>query len=223
VLRVEIASEELWLSAERCIWWPARRTLIVADLHIGKSASFRALGVPVPERTTDQDLARLARLIEATGATRLVLLGDLLHARHGRSSETMDCVGAWRDRHAALEMLLVRGNHDRKAGDPPPEWRIECVDNGHVEGAFVWRHEPEEDERGYAMAGHIHPAATMHGRGGGLRAPCFWFGAKIGVLPAFGSFTGMKPVRPKRGDGVYVVGDGQVIGVGGMERIGAGS
>lgn len=215
MLRVDVAGEELWLSAERCIWWPARRTLIVADLHFGKAASFRALGVPVPEKTTDQDLARLAHLIATTGAGRVVLLGDLLHARHGRSAELMDAVGAWRARHAGVEMLLVRGNHDRRAGDPPKEWRIACVDNGHVEAPFVWRHEPEEDDRGYVLAGHIHPAATMFGRGGGLRAPCFWFGSRVGVLPAFGSFTGMKPVRPKRGDGVYVVGEGQVIGVGG--------
>ena len=114
MLRVDVAGEELWLSAERCIWWPARRTLIVADLHFGKAASFRALGVPVPEKTTDQDLARLAHLIATTGAGRVVLLGDLLHARHGRSAELMDAVGAWRARHAGVEMLLVRGNHDRR-------------------------------------------------------------------------------------------------------------
>ena len=221
MLRVEIANQELWLSAERCIWWPARRTLIVADLHFGKSASFRALGVPVPERTTDQDLARLSHLIQETGATRLVLLGDLLHALHGRSAEMIDAVSAWRGRQAGLEMLLVRGNHDRRAGDPPAEWRVECVENGVVEEAFVWRHEPLEDERGYVLAGHTHPAATMHGRGGGLRAPCFWFGARVGVLPAFGSFTGMKAVRPRRGDGVYVVGDGQVIAVGGERTVAA--
>lgn len=220
MLRVEVAGEELWLSAERCAWWATRQTLIVADLHFGKAASFRALGVPVPERTTQQDLARLDRLIGATGATRIVLLGDLLHARHGRSAETMDAVGAWRANHAGVEMLLVRGNHDRRAGDPPSEWRMECVSNGHIEGPFVWRHEPEEDERGYVLAGHIHPAAVMHGRGSSLRAACFWFGDRVGVLPAFGSFTGMKPVRPKRGDGVYVVGDGQVIGVG---AVGVGS
>lgn len=221
MLRVEVANEELWLSAERCVWWPARRTLIIADLHIGKAASFRALGVPVPERTTDRDLARLDRLIQATGATRIVLLGDLFHARDGRSAETMASVAAWRGRQESVEVLLVRGNHDRKAGDPPCEWRVECVDNGRVDGPFVWRHEPAEDERGYVLAGHIHPAATMWGVGGGLRAPCFWLGGRVGVLPAFGSFTGMKPVRPRRGDGVYVVGEGEVIGVGRGSVIGA--
>lgn len=221
MLRVEIASEELWLNAERCLWWPARRTLILADLHFGKTASFRAMGVPVPEHTTQQDLARLDRLIAATGATRIILLGDLIHARNGRSEETMNAVAEWRGKHATLEIVLVRGNHDRRAGDPPCEWRMECVSNGQTEGPFVWRHEPEEDERGYVLAGHIHPAAVMHGGGSSLRAPCFWFGERVGVLPAFGSFTGMKPVRPRRGDGVYVVGDGQVIAVHGAARVGA--
>jgi metallophosphoesterase superfamily enzyme len=67
---------------------------------------------------------------------------------------------------------------------------------------------------GYALAGHIHPAVRLTERGGqSLRLPCFWFGARVGVLPAFGAFTGSARVRPRAGDQVFVVADGEVIGV----------
>ena len=42
----------------------ASRTLFVADLHLGKSATFRARGLPVPSGTTQDNLRRLAALVQ---------------------------------------------------------------------------------------------------------------------------------------------------------------
>ena len=66
--RVEVGGRSLHLLPQKVAWWPALRTLLVADAHIGKAVSFRRLGVPVPSGTTGQALASLTDLIEVTGA-----------------------------------------------------------------------------------------------------------------------------------------------------------
>src|SRR6478752_4639680 len=104
--------------AERALYWQREGALIIADLHWGKAATFRAAGVPLPPGTTTDDLARLDRALARTGARRLILLGDLFHARAGRhAAATLVTVAAWRSAHPSLDVLLVRGNHDRSAGD----------------------------------------------------------------------------------------------------------
>lgn len=210
---IDIAEQRLHLLPDRAIWWPARCTLLLADLHFGKAAAFRSAGVPVPERTTLTDLKRLDALLERFAPERMVILGDLIHAPTGRAPGTLDTIATWRDAHRSLDILLVRGNHDRRSGDPPDSWRMTCIPGAHPDGPFVYRHEPAPDERGYVLAGHLHPAASLTGSGSSMKAPCFWFGPDVGVLPAFGSFTGTKVVRPKRGDRVFVVGGGEVVDV----------
>ena len=108
------------LLPERALFWPRAGTLVVADLHWGKGATFRAAGIPIPVGTTSDDLARLDGALLRTGARRLVVLGDLFHARAGRiATHTLAELRRWRGAAPELEILLVRGNHDRHAGDPP--------------------------------------------------------------------------------------------------------
>ncbi|HBS28123.1 MAG TPA: ligase-associated DNA damage response endonuclease PdeM [Phycisphaerales bacterium] len=210
--RITLADELVSLWAERALFWERAATLIIADLHLGKAAAFRASGIPVPEATTDADLHRLEWLVDRSGARRLLVLGDMLHARAGRSAETFDRFAQWRRRRREVKIELVRGNHDASAGDPPSAWEVESIDGPVVEPPFVFMHEPREDQRGYALGGHLHPAAVLDGVAGSVeRTPCFWFGERVGVLPAFGSFTGMKAVRPAPGDSVFLVGEGMVV------------
>ena len=128
MVSIEVAEETLWLLPERAAFWPARGMLFVADAHIGKAAAFRSAGIAIPAGTTASDLDCLSRLIEQLGARRVAFLGDLLHSRQGRQPRTLESFHAWRERHAEIEMLLIRGNHDRRAGDPPAEWGIVCTD-----------------------------------------------------------------------------------------------
>jgi DNA ligase-associated metallophosphoesterase len=202
---IERGGERLQLLAERALWWPAQRALLVADAHFGKAASFRHLGVPVPQGTTVRNLALLSALIARHGAGRLLVLGDFLHSAHAHAPQTLSALSAWRAVHAALEVVLVRGNHDDRAGDPPAALRIEVVDEPLCLGGLALCHHPQPRPGAYVLAGHLHPCITV-GRGfERLRLPCFHFGSEVGVLPAFGAFTGMCPVRPVRGDEVYAV------------------
>ena len=206
-LTVEVGGQPLVLMAERAAFLPASSTLLVADAHFGKAHAFRRQGVPVPAGTTARNLATLSQLLSRTGARALVFLGDLLHARHARAAALEEAVCAWRDQHAQVEMTLVRGNHDDRAGDPPPSWGIRVVDEPLVLDGLALRHQPEPEPGHYVLAGHLHPAAWVGLGPGRMRLACFHFGPRVGVLPAFGGFTGMHPVRPQPGERVFVIAD----------------
>lgn len=212
-----LCGETLRLLPERALFWPRARTLVIADPHFGKAAAFRAGGIPLPGGTTAAMLARLDAALDRTGATTLLILGDLLHARSGRAGSTLSAVDRWRDSRPELIIRLVRGNHDLQAGDPPASWDIDCLDEPVTQGPFCWLHQPPEDPAtlpGYPIAGHVHPAVALAGNGHALTLPCFYFGRDFGLLPAFGEFTGTAVVRPRRGEQVYVIAGDEVINKG---------
>ncbi len=213
-LAVNVAGEELVLLPERAIYWPRKQTLLVADTHWGKAATLRAAAIPIPGGTTSADLERLSAIVNATGAKRMVLLGDAIHAREGRAPRTLRAVSEWREAHPALEMLLIRGNHDRRSGDPPASLNIECANAPVPDAPFVFQHFPGKAEGGYALAGHMHPAIRLTGRGKEKKTlVCYWFTECCGVLPAFGALTGIALVAREPGDRVYVVAGDEVIAV----------
>lgn len=181
---------QLW--PQKAAFDPLLGLLLVADAHLGKAVSFRRLGVPVPEATTAEALARLDALLAATGAGGIVFLGDLLHSARSHAAGTMAAVAAWRARHAALGLTLVRGNHDAHAGDPPAALGVRVVDGPLRIGPWALLHQPAAVPGAYALAGHVHPGVVLGGRAHTrLRLPCFHFGPHCGVLPAFGPFTGL--------------------------------
>lgn len=212
---MRVGGEEVALLGERAVWWPAARTLLAADLHWGKVETFHSFGIPVPGGVLADDLARLDRALERTGATRLLVLGDLVHGR--LLPAAIDAIAAWRAR-TPVSLVLVRGNHDRHAPAFPPSWGVEDVPGVLREGPFAFTHAPAPTPGAYTWAGHVHPMVSLRGRGDRLRLPCFHIGAEVGVLPAFGAFTGGVEVRPAPGDGVYAVAEGEVIAVGGGRR-----
>lgn len=198
----------------KALHWRDANTLIIADPHFGKAAAFRSAGIPVPTGTTLANLNRLDAALRATEAKRLIIVGDFLHARAGRTDQTMTLLEQWRRDHAQLDIVLVRGNHDLNAGDPPPEWNIKCVNEPWIDCDLVFCHEPRDHDDGTVIAGHVHPCVKLHDVDGSThRAPCFLFRKKQILLPAFGSFTGGHPIRPRKGDRVFVVGPEGVIEV----------
>ena len=204
----------LWLLPEAAAWHAEPRTLFIADLHLGKSATFRARGLPVPSGTTRDNLARLAALVQRHAATRIVFLGDLLHSRHAQHAGTLAPLHAWRATHATLRCVLVRGNHDAHAGDPPPSLGFEIVDEPWpVDGAsgLFGCHHPQRVAEGAVIAGHWHPAVTLRGPARDhQRLACFCLLDQVLVLPAFGAFTGSSPHAPPVGSLCFPVGGERV-------------
>ncbi len=210
MLQIDLAGESLTLLAERALWWPAQSTLLIADAHVGKGLTFRARGVAVPSGTSDDTMDRLAALLARTGAARVVFLGDLLHAREARQPALMETLAGL---HApGVEWVLVRGNHDRHAG-VPTELGLTVVDEPLLMAPFALCHHPDARSGHYVLAGHVHPALRVEAGGDRLRLPCFDFGTDVGLLPAFGSFTGHMTLEPDAGMRCFVAAADRVLEV----------
>jgi DNA ligase-associated metallophosphoesterase len=210
MLPFDLCGERLQALASGALYWPAQRMLLVADAHLGKAQSFRRLGVPVPQASTQGSLAQISTDLHATGARHIVFLGDLLHSARSQGAQTQADMRAWREQHSTLQCTLIRGNHDDRAGDPPAELNFDVVDEPLVIGPFALCHHPETRSQGYVLAGHWHPCITLAGKAKTrLRLPCFWLGdertRRVGVMPAYGEFTGMHPINQQPGDRVIVI------------------
>jgi DNA ligase-associated metallophosphoesterase len=213
VLPMVVAGTPVVLHPERAVELPADAVLVIADLHLGKAAALRAHGIPVPPGGTRDDLARLDRVLDRTGARHLVVLGDLGHSRHAWEARAAAPFAAWRVSRPALAITLVRGNHDRHAGDPPATLAITTVDPPARLGPFALHHEPPDAPgAGPALSGHLHPTLSITGRGRQrLRLPCFVQRGDSLLLPAFSAFTGGGAWRPAPGDRPFLVAGGEVL------------
>ncbi|MDB5957120.1 ligase-associated DNA damage response endonuclease PdeM [Ramlibacter sp.] len=214
MLRIRLAGQDALLHPSGTLFLSAWRTLLVADAHFGKAVSFRKLGVPVPRGTTAGTLDKLDGALADTGASHIVFLGDFLHSVRSHAAGTQGVLHAWRERHPDLGLTLVRGNHDDRAGDPPAALRFTVVDEPLRLGPFALCHHPRPVADAYVLAGHWHPCISVTGRAfERLRLPCFWLGddsgqlpgQAIGVLPAFGNFTGMHRIEPRAGDRIFPI------------------
>ncbi len=210
-LAAGVAGHEFVLMPEAAAFWPAQGALLVADLHLGKGAAFRASGLGVPEVAAD-DLQRLDRLLSQTAARRLVILGDMFHAPEGQTGPVEVELARWRERNASLEVQLTLGNHDRECASLLARCGIEATTHLEI-GGLELRHEVPAEPGGYALGGHLHPAVSFSDQTGSFRLPCFWFTETFGVLPAFGSFTGTHVVERRRGDRVFAIADGKILQV----------
>lgn len=208
---VQWSLETLHLLPEHALWWPAQQSLCIADLHLGKAASYRKLGQPVPAGSTQDNLQRLTQLIERHAPHHTIFLGDFLHAATGRTAAVLGALHAWRDQHAAVRMTLVRGNHDSHAGDPPVELGITVVDEPFLIGPFAACHHPQVHATHLVLAGHTHPVVNLRGAARDqLRLPCFVKDERQVTLPAFGAFTGGYVVQPQPDRRLFAVGGGKV-------------
>lgn len=208
---IHLHGAELWLLADKAIYWPEHKALLIADAHFGKAAAYRKLGQPVPHGTTASNLHVLDRLLSGYDTQWLIFLGDFLHAPGSHAPTTLAALMQWRQRYEDLRITLIRGNHDHRAGDPPHELRFEVVAEPLRLGPLALQHEPEPHPDAHVLAGHVHPVYHLYGRGRqSLRLPCFQLGERVSLLPAFGAFTGGYRVDGSAGERIYVVGDQRV-------------
>jgi DNA ligase-associated metallophosphoesterase len=203
-MMLTLANEQLLLLPQKAAYWPREDMLIIADIHFGKAASFRALGVPVPAGTTSANLLGMDALLAQYDVRHVMFLGDFLHARAAHAPATLAAMLAWRQRHPDLRLTVVRGNHDAHAGDPPAELEIEMVDEPHVIGPFAFCHHPDVLVPSYVLAGHVHPVYRLRSGWESLLLPCFLVGPQRMVLPSFGAFTGGHPVMAQPDERMYV-------------------
>jgi DNA ligase-associated metallophosphoesterase len=210
-LQIDFAGQPLVLLGDRALYWPDQQSLVLADVHLGKDASFRAFGLPVPAGNSSKDLARIGSLLSVTGAKKLVILGDLIHSRSSHQPELAAAFGRWRAAHAGIEILLIRGNHDRRSGPLPSDWNVEQVPEPFDHGVFAFGHYPQPSDKPL-LCGHVHPAIAVRDFDGSFASlPCFVTDPAQLMLPAFGSFTGGHTMRAASDRTIYAATGKSVI------------
>ena len=200
-----INNQEFLLLADKAIYWTKHKALLIADAHFGKAAAYRALGQPVPQGTTTENLRRLNALIAQYPTEQFIFLGDFLHAPKSHAKPTLDALRNWRQLHANIMCILVRGNHDLRAGDPPPDLNIQVVTEPYLIDDFALQHIPNPHTTHHVFAGHIHPTYRLQGKGRqSLILPCFQHELSMTLLPSFGDFTGGFVIDKKLNRKIFV-------------------
>lgn len=215
-IEVTIKEHAFLLLPKRGVFWPAQKTLFIADTHFGKEATFRSQGVPVPRGSTRGTLKTIAEMISECQATRLILLGDMFHARSSISQDIRDSMDAFFGEQRGLGFTLVLGNHDRNVRKLLVNWPIEIVDPMTSIGRIAISHIPNEpsQENDLLLCGHIHPSYRFQSKFDSLgNLPCFWLSNRQLVLPAIGEFTGTHAIKPARSNRIWVIAGRQIIEV----------
>lgn len=215
-METTIAGEQLQLFSQKAIFWPAKKVLLLADLHLGKINHFRRAGIPVPTRANERNLELIVDLVNLTRPERFICLGDLFHSHYNPEWEAF---GELISHFRGTSFELVIGNHDIMSDQQYLRKGIVMHEHLHI-APFLLTHHPLEtrdtllQQGRYNLAGHLHPGVTMRGAGKqAITLPCFYFGRQSGLLPAFGTFTGLARIKPRKEDKVYIIADEKIIPV----------
>jgi len=188
--RLVVRDQNLSLLPQRAIFWHEEKTLIVADVHLGKAQTFQRSGIPIPAHSFYHDLERLSQLIQHTQAERLLVLGDFVHHRSGLTGAVMREINRWCAALAA-ELIVVLGNHDKPNRALLAELPLTLCEPNWQRDPFMFAHDdPGEAAGGFRFLGHLHPVVNLPQ----MRLPAFAFYRDYAVLPAFSYFTGGAPV-----------------------------
>lgn len=180
------AGHQLAALPDGALFWPARRALIVADLHFEKASWFASFGLMLPPYDSAATLAALEQAVAATAPAEICCLGDSFHDSRGCERLPAAEQDRLRALTAAHRFVWVVGNHDHAMADPCGG---EIVDDAELDG-LVLRHEADPRDPRPELSGHFHPKLRVRVRGRLVSRRCFVAtGTKL-ILPAFGSLTG---------------------------------
>ena len=188
-LEKTIRNERLIFSNQRAVFWEREKTLILSDLHVGKSAHFRKSGIAVSSQILLDDLEVLENVISYFNAEKILIVGDLFHAGHNSDLEIF-C--DWRNRFPGLKIVLIKGNHDRIQQKFYNDFCIDVIENALEIAPFTFVHEPQNSGENFTICGHIHPGVIFKGKARqAIKLPCFAISENQLILPAFSKFTGL--------------------------------
>ncbi len=210
-----ILGQTLLLLPQKAIYWKEQKTLIIADLHFGKAAHFRKAGIAIPNGNINSDINLLTKLVKNHQPECLIFLGDLFHSDFNNE---WNLFADWRIEHENLKIILVKGNHDIIPDKFYTSINIQIIHEELIISPFEFTHHPltkAEDilnNKYYRISGHVHPGVRLSGKGRQTtKLPCYFFGEKQAILPAFGSFTGNFMIKPKETDQVFCIVKEQIM------------
>jgi DNA ligase-associated metallophosphoesterase len=186
MVRFSFCGHELMALPQGALFWPARRALLVADLHLEKASWFARLGQMLPPYDTLATLSDLTAVVAATGAEEVWCLGDSFHDRHGCDRLPAKAREMLVALTAATRWTWITGNHDPGIAD---HCGGAIVDEAEVDGLLL-RHEADPAEPRPELSGHFHPKLRITHRGRQVSRRCFVSTERKVILPAFGALTG---------------------------------
>ena len=183
--RLTLAGTELVPLPAGALWWPERRLLAFADLHLGKSERLARNGATLlPPYETEDTLKRLASVIDETRPETVVSLGDCFDDMAAADAVVEAVVEQIHTLAAGRQWIWIAGNHDPGPIDLPGS----NVGNYRA-GPLVFRHIGTPGSTG-EVSGHFHPKMRIWLGGSHISRPCFLSDSSRVVLPAFGTYTG---------------------------------
>lgn len=195
---LEAAGEHFTVTNQRGLFWKKEKTLILSDIHIGKSAHFRKNGIAMPQNMLQNDLNRLSALIAHFIPEKIMIVGDLLHA--GSNTE-VDFFCKWKEDYEGTEFHLITGNHDRLSKAVAKQLCLTSQQPVADFGSIIFSHDVIGDVQKFQINGHIHPGVTLRSSVRNIRLPAFACTKSQLILPAFSEFTGLDLKNtPRKGD-----------------------
>ncbi len=207
----------LTLLPEKAVYIDTLRALLVSDVHLGKSETFQAQGIPIPNHVNQETLDRLQTLCIATRPAQLIILGDLFHSRMALDNAMLSQWSRFLEA-IALPVVLIIGNHDRPLLPLLATLPITCHRESLPLASLILSHDPHPTpDNCLNICGHIHPCLRLSTGLDRLRLPCFHFdrAQRMLTLPAFGEFTGGYEVQLNNNSTAYVIAENTVIAVDG--------
>jgi hypothetical protein len=137
-------------------------SLVISDLHVGVEYGFYKSGIRIPSNTQGL-LGSIRDLIAATGAKKLVLLGDVKHKVPGSTFQEMREMPEFLSELCKrVEVDIVPGNHDSDLKKFVPEGVTLQPSNGFRRDDYFFVHGHSWPDSGfldanYVFVGHEHP------------------------------------------------------------------
>ncbi|NET35184.1 MAG: ligase-associated DNA damage response endonuclease PdeM [Cyanothece sp. SIO1E1] len=211
-MEIDIAGIKLELLPEKGIYIDSLRTLLVSDVHLGKSETFQSLGIPIPNTINQTTLNRLQTLCADLQPETLFILGDLFHSKFALVDEVLNSWFKFLNT-AKTDVSLIVGNHDRSLTTTLEKLSIHCFTDAIQIGNLVLSHEPCPNRQYFNICGHIHPCIRIRDNLDNLRLPCFYLenADNLLILPSFGEFTGGYEMPLTPNSTAYVIAEDTVI------------
>lgn len=206
---LHFADQDFVLDASGALYWPAKNSVILSDVHLGKIAHFRKHGAALPADAQFENYSRLSRLIARYSPEQVLIIGDLFHSTLNSEWPVFEQF----IRSHQTRYTLIIGNHDIIDPSRFSALAIEVSDTLNLDHIH-FSHFPDHQSPNYRISGHLHPAIRLNiGSSERRTLKCFYIKNNQLVLPSFGYFTGNARIKRSEVDQVYVIAEDQVIAI----------
>lgn len=209
-ISVSIQKEEFIFHALRFVFRPKDKSIICADIHIGKGSHFRKNGIAIPKLVNKNNFWNLSAAFDLFRPEQFIVLGDMVHSTENDEWKDMQ---DFLDNYPNMQRILIRGNHEIEHDLLYENMGFDVMSTLERHGVTYLHDDADRTSiDSFVFCGHLHPAVRLYGAGKQhLKVPCFWLGENKLTLPAFGSFTGNAAISPKKKDRVFAVTEKSII------------